>query len=365
MASVLLIFPELHGDPSLLRGVPPSFSLLAERSEVGVLAPINNDLCFEMACLGTEAPNVPDGPLAVAALGFDPPARSVHYRLAPMSLSSAGYLTVIRNKIPGTLYDEVFRLCEVLETRRLKLLRGIEDISAVVLEEGSPEGITFSPEEADGKPLKECLPMGEDEEVLRRFIDDSANILLDSEFNKMRADEELEPISILWPWGGGFRPICANLSLRIGPISVITGSFRMAGSARICGLRSHGLDWVGSGVNVAIGSLRHAIGKESCAVYVDSFRQLRAKNMIEECDWLFSELVEKLIVPLSTSIVETGGKMSVVSPGVDAGLWMVFAPKHPVSGNLPFDERAIDSSRQNRRTMSELLAQIFGGLSDD
>lgn len=365
MASTLLIVPELVGEPSLLREAPAGIRFLAERSECGVLAPLPLDNCFELGCFGQEAAQVPDGPLAVAALGYDPPHGSVHYRVTPMSLTGEGILRQIGHRIPQTQLEEVRNLSKVLDTRRLTLLWGEGDLQAMVVEDGSPDGFTCEPGHADGKPFKDCLPLGDEESVLRRFIDDSANILLDAEFNQRRLDDGLPAISLLWPWGGGFRPICTNLSLRFGPIPVVTGSVRMAGAARLCGFRPSGLNWFGTGLNLSLGGIADSLSNEFGIAYLDSFAGLREGHKLDESAWLLSEIDHKLVKPLTKKAIEVGGKLSIASPSSGDGLWMIFDSSRSEGSGPPFDERAFDSTSQNRRTMSNIFFQTFGGAAQD
>lgn len=363
MASRILIIPDLIGEPSWLQGGAPAVADLAKRSEVGIIPSIDNHLCFELACLGVEAQEIPDGPLAVAALGMDPPADSSHYRITLLSLDDAKRLVMPTHRLSESQREEVFRFCKCLETRRLTLIAGHRDLQAMVLEDAAPDGITLSPTEACGKPLSECLPSGDDEAILRRFIDDSANILMDADFNLRRLDEGLEPISLLWPWGGGYRPICTNLALRRGPISVLTGSFRMAGAAKIVGLGSKGLTWFGSGINLDLPAIAEAAAEKSCAVYLDSFRHLRANTLVEEGEWLLREVDSKLVEPLVRTVAAEGGRLAIVSPCEGFGLWLDFDPGRHGDSGLPFDERAMDATRQNRRTISDIFAQVFGGTT--
>lgn len=79
---------------------------------------------------------------------------------------------------------------------------------------GPHEAYTVPPQEAEGKPLREVLPQGEEAERLETLIYDSMELLERHPINRRRKDLGLEPLTALWPWGGGRAPRLETFFLR-------------------------------------------------------------------------------------------------------------------------------------------------------
>lgn len=174
------------------------------------------------------------GPLIVSALGADPPERSTHFHLALLSVDEAGIVHATEGGLePGIL--------ERLRTRSLVPLKGHEKHHGLVWEEvGSV--LTVPPKAVFGKVWEEHLPQGDSERALRRLIDDSVNLLQETEANRRLREEGKRPANLLWPWGAGVRLPVPNLALeRLAPGRVSSRSWRLAGLARLAGYRSS--DW--------------------------------------------------------------------------------------------------------------------------
>lgn len=102
MNRIVLVVPHLlAADPaeSVLRSESTTLARLAQQSRVVRLAPLEAASVPECAFLGLRpgAVDIAQGPLTVAALGIDPPERSVHFHLSLLSLDDSG---VIREPHP-------------------------------------------------------------------------------------------------------------------------------------------------------------------------------------------------------------------------------------------------------------------------
>lgn len=108
--------------------------------------------------------------------------------------------------------DEAMILMDVvdkkLSTERLKFYPGVQYRHLLVWKDDeTPLGIKCSaPHDVMGKKIKEILPRGEKENVLRRLIWDSMELLDRHDVNKRRRDEGKLPANMLWPWGQGKVP---------------------------------------------------------------------------------------------------------------------------------------------------------------
>jgi len=241
MRRTILIVPGLLSDPgteSYLRQRLPALSVL---SEIGALRKVSELPESEtpeamLLGLGPSVVSLRQGPLTVSALGFDPPERSTHFHLSLMSYHDGDA------SIPGVLprADElelVMSAAKRLDTKLLTVLKGEELNHALVWEALGDMGTTAA-SQLDRHPMIEHLPEGDGEAALRRFIDDSVNLLSSLELNERRLDEGLQPFNLLWPWGHGSRTAVPNLALRRGePAVVESASMRLAGLTRLAGYK--------------------------------------------------------------------------------------------------------------------------------
>lgn len=188
----------------------------------------------EAAYVGLPPTRIADGPLIVAALGAEPPERSLQFHLSLLGLQDG----LVVPPPPSTAEAAVVKpLLSKLDTKRLTGLWGEGLDHALVLDGFWDLGTTPLPE-ALGR-FQEVLPEGEMESTLRRYIDDSVNMLSELELNVRRIDEGVAPLNVLWPWGQGSPRRLPHLGLRRGSVlTVESPSLRMRGMARLVGYRS-------------------------------------------------------------------------------------------------------------------------------
>lgn len=209
-----------HGHVSLAREVPGRTDPLA--SSLGLNPALHP---------------VAEGPLVVACHRASPPPRSVHFVLSPLSLDSAGVLgpaPVLESREWG----EIRAAAQSLATRDLTVLA---DPDALVWEQGSMDLGMTPAYAAIGKPYLSARPEGDGESLFRRLIDDSANLLFESELNKRRLGEGKPTVDIWWPWGPGFEPRWPNLPLRHGvPVRLFSPHKTLIGAATLAHVSASG-----------------------------------------------------------------------------------------------------------------------------
>lgn len=223
----------------VLRGLGGAWDRMAERGLVTRLHPQSKAPVPEAAWFGLDPLRLAlaPGPLTVAGLGADPPDRSVHFCLTLMSVEEDGVMSEVEvTTAPVELTAAMSRLA----TPRLTPLCGPGATHGLVWEEGSLDLGTVIPAAAAGLGYMANLPQGDGEAMLRRFVDDSVNLLSAQPFNRVRSDQGLPPLNLLWPWGHGMRGPTPNLALLRGRVVMVhSGSLRTKGLARLVGFR-HG-----------------------------------------------------------------------------------------------------------------------------
>lgn len=364
MRRTVLIVPGLCGVPgseSILRWAGPALAELGQRAEVFALEELAPSETPEAAWLGLDPVGVRlrPGPLAVAAFGAEPPERFVHFRVDILSLDGDA-LQAPRGGVAEADLARVRTLARRLETSRLRWVDGEGMDNALVWEQGSIEMETAPPELAATRGLHQALPVGDGEPLLRRFIDDSVNLLRDEEFNLRRIEEGLDPLNVLWPWGQGFREPVPNLWLERGErLHVESGSLRLEGLARLTKCTHGARSAFGRGTNVRLPQLADIAGKHSPLVIVlDSFLSMRRAEKWEEMEWLLARMDEELLAPMLVRLRAGDTRIALLAPGDHArGLALIAESGPPVEGTWPFDERLLEERKAPTRHAWQLVAQ--------
>ncbi len=346
------------GSEDVLRQRMEGLSRLAEIGEVVRLAPDPPTETPEALILGLNPTvvNLRQGPLTVAALGADPPDRSTHFHLSLLEFADGKVVGSELLPSPSDL-RQVLEVAKKLNTKALTLVAG-EGRDHALVWEGLGDLATISAADATGKALRTVLPEGDAEVILRRYIDDSINLLSELELNQVRAEEGLPQLNLLWPWGQGTRHRVPNLALKRGaPSLVISPSLRMQGLARLAGYRHEPRSALRSGINLNLGLVRERVlSRDSTIVYLPVFGALRAEGMLEEAAWFTRRLDDELFVPIAESLAEDPLRLTLLAPsGKNVGLALQVDSGVRRDNVTPFDTRPIDDLRVPLQTSWEVV----------
>lgn len=359
MRRTILVIPGLLSGPeseSDLRQKLPHLSAMAEMGVLQRVATPPANETPEAMLLGMSPATVDlrQGPLTVSAFGFDPPGRSTHFHLSLMSLSD-NVLTLPRLLPKPEDLDVLMAAAVRLNTKLLTVLKGETLDNALVWEALGDLG-TKSPAAVGGQNIFGSLPEGDGENQLRRFIDDSVNLLSSLELNERRVDEGLPPFNVLWPWGHGIRTPVPNLALLRGePAHVESASIRLAGLTRLAGYRHGDRSRFGKGLKTQLREIAgRCVDRTVSIVYISSMQELRSDDNHEECEWFVRELDRELLGPLLNDHLKTPSRLDLIAPppvgagdatnttASEVGL-ALSVETHVVSSNIfPFDERSLD-----------------------
>lgn len=366
-----------QGEQSALEQAGPGWRKLAEAGKVFRLSPSEPSLTPEAAWLGLDPADwpIPQGPLTVAALGKEPPDRSL---LAHLTLGSLNDLGEAAAPGPVTAEEgaEVLEAARALGTKRMTLLAGHEADHGLVWEDGPPEMRLRAWKEALGSPLAQVRPEGDGEDVMRALIDDSVNLLGGLELNRRRAGEGLPPLNLLWPWGQGLQIQAPSLPLRRGCLlRVASRSLRLQGLARMFG--DQHLDWRGFGgrlkVNWAV--IRAAVGdKEPVVAVLHPVVEMQAWERQDDLSWFLDQVEQELLKPLLLDQAKPSIRLTVLAPGdpwdgqdralhcSEIGLGLNYDSRRPPGASpLPFDERVLDDKRAPLIPLHEALMRAVAG----
>jgi 2,3-bisphosphoglycerate-independent phosphoglycerate mutase len=282
------------------------------------------------------------GPLTVSALAHDPPDRSTHFHV-----SLLGVLDGIAVEPPIIIPEEDLRLileqAKRLNSKSLTFLEG-ENLDHALVWEDLGDLHTLPAKDLIGQAIKPNLPEGDAEKELRRFIDDSVNLLNELELNKRRVDQGIAPLNLLWPWGDGRRKAVPNLLLKRGSRAhVESNSMRMAGLTRLVGYRHGDRHKFGKGTSTKLDKLAEiALAKDASIIVIDAPQDLRAANLLEELHWFTKELDTRLLKPVFDSVLKQKSRLAIIATGQAGGLALQFETGMATQNVYPFDERALE-----------------------
>ena len=297
--------------------------------------------------LAPEEGQLRQGPLSVSALGWDPPERSLHFHLSLLSLGCS--IKAPTQELTPDEFKVVSAKLGLLKTKKLTPLVGRQFDHGLVWERVA-ELRTVPPSSLGSLP--ECLPEGDGEDELRRFIDDSVNLLHEEEFNLRRIDKGLDPVNLAWPWGHGFRLPVPNLALRYGyPYRYESGSMRLAGLVRLAGFRHGELGRFGAGLQTKFEAIQYDPGS---IVYINPWVEMREKEEFEEMDYLARRCGEHLVARLLDHVLEQKLELRVVLLGSESGLAATFSAT-PVNNSSPLDERSLEEQKVARQPLHEFV----------
>jgi 2,3-bisphosphoglycerate-independent phosphoglycerate mutase len=362
---VNIVLPGLVGaneDGSVLLEPSGLLAAIVGEGRVVRLAPMLPAVCPEAAFLGLDpaAHPIAQGPLTVAALGAAPPETSVHFHLSLCSVDEDGRL-----QDPGPVEGlrEVMGAAQRLNSRALTPLEGEGRDHALVWEEGSTELETTPIVSALGGGLFSQLPRGEGEDLLRKFVDDSVNLLGELESNHVRREEGLPPLNCLWPWGQGFRPRLPNLPLRRGDVAFVeSGSLRLLGLCRLVGYGHGDRHRFGTGLKTDFSVVRDtALGHRVSLALVEATVEMRKHGRLDEIAYTLQQLESEVLAPLFAMRAREPFELRIASAGDSMGLGLLYRSDRPGQGALPFDERVLDDGRAPFLPVWEFLRDGFVG----
>lgn len=356
MRTVIVHLPgwlNLNG-PSLHERPGSNWGRLVAGGRVQRLLPLEGEGLAEAAWIGVEPTSVAGSPgvLTVAALGADPPDRSVHFAVTPVVIEN-GQLRRPATKLTAEERRALVVCAKRLDTPKLTFVEGALDAHGLVWEDGSIELGTTEPD--DLIDYRGSLPEGDGETVLRRWIDDGINLLREAEFNRIREAEGIEMIDVLWPWGPGFRGQFPNLPIRYGaPLRVVGGSLRMQGLARLCGCRLSG-GLFGEGTNTRL----EQVAAPSPGVQIgliEAFQQFDAIEQEAERRWLTDEMDQRLWRPL---LGEEELQLLVTATTPESGLVLRYDSRQITENSVPFAERVLDDRTVPATSLADAVRSVI------
>lgn len=188
------------------------------------------------------------GPLEAASIGVELADDDLAMRCNLVSLDG----NLLRNHSCGRLETEdadilIKYLQEELGSERVHFYTGVQYRHLLVIKGGNKHLRCTPPHDIPGKSWREymltaeCSEAEETARLLTELIYKSQILLKYHPLNARRAEQGLDPVSSIWPWGGGYRPqmtpLTETFASQIHRGSVITAVDLIRGIGRYAGLR--------------------------------------------------------------------------------------------------------------------------------
>ena len=195
-------------------------------------------------------------PLEAVNMGIPLDLKDVTYRCNTVTLSGGDSIEdcIMADYSAGEITSEESRqLIEALDrhfrTDKLELYPGVSYRHCLVLRD-APDGAQLTPpHDISGKPVRDCLPKGQNSELLLSMMKYSYEVLKDHPVNRKRIAEGKNPANCLWFWGEGRKPNLTSFAEKFGVTrgGVISAVDLIRGIGRCAGLEVIPVDGVITG----------------------------------------------------------------------------------------------------------------------
>lgn len=240
---------ELEGKTPLESSKVPNLSFFAKTGKVGQARPLEDG--FEtsseaalLAILGYDPKQFyhGPGPLEAANLEIKMEPNEVAFRMnfiteynGVLTDATAGNITTKEARallahLNKKLASDFVRLFVGNHFRHIAVLKDSNGFTALSAK-------TYSAEEAMGQPIKNFLPVGPGDELLKKLMYDARLLLQDHEINQVRIDLQENPANMIWLSGQGTALTLEKFSDRLGISgAMISGIEYAKGLGRLAGL---------------------------------------------------------------------------------------------------------------------------------
>ncbi|HUU55421.1 MAG TPA: cofactor-independent phosphoglycerate mutase [Armatimonadota bacterium] len=162
------------------------------------------------------------GPLEAASLDVPLESADVAFRCNLVTCDGTTLIDYSAGEIPTAEARVLIgAVNEKLSSRRIQFYAGVSYRHVMVWREGSHEVKSTPPHDIIGQAVAGYLPEGDGEEMLRRLMFDSLEVLDSHAINKRRRDEGRNPGNMIWLWGQGKKCELPSFALRWGTPGVV------------------------------------------------------------------------------------------------------------------------------------------------
>lgn len=364
--------PDIDGKTPMQYARTPNLDALAAKGRVGSVLTVPEGMypgsdVANMSLLGYPPAKhyTGRGPIEAAALQVPLEAKDVAYRCSLVSTDgetlldySAGHVTTEEARVLMELVQEKFG------SRRFTFFPGVQYRHILRWTDGVVDMKTTPPHDIQGKPLQPYLPEGDGAELLHQLIFDSLELLDGHEVNRRRRDEGKAAANTLWPWGQGRATVLPDF-FRTRGISggVITAVDLLRGLGRASGLRVIEVPGATGYIDTNYrGKAEYTLaaldsGLDFVFLHIESPDESGHEGNLEHKIRSIEDIDEKVVGPLLAGLAKRKQPfrlMVVPDHATPIALrthrsgpvpFLLYDSTSEKTGNLPYDERALEETR--------------------
>ncbi len=211
---------ELGGKTPLQKAFTPNMDRLAREGIIGSVRTVpegfhpGSDVA-NLSILGYDPKLYYSGraPLEAASMGVNLEENDVAYRCNLVTLKYNRNMTsaIMEDYSGGHISSDeaailIKDIASELGTAAIKFYPGVSYRHLMVWKDGELDVECNPPHDIIGRDIADYLPSGKGDEVLRRLMHDSVNILSSHPVNKKRISVGKRPANSIWLWGQGRKP---------------------------------------------------------------------------------------------------------------------------------------------------------------
>jgi 2,3-bisphosphoglycerate-independent phosphoglycerate mutase len=236
---------DLGGNTPLQAARMPNSDTIAREGLCGLAQTIPHEMgpgsdIATLSILGYDPTRYHTGRAPLEAASLDVPLNSedVAFRCNLVTCDGSTLIDYSAGEIPTAEAHILISLIgDRLATRHVQFYPGVSYRHVMVWRGGSPEVGTTPPHDIIGQPIEPHLPRGDGEDMLRRLMFDSIEVLDSHDINRHRRDEGKQPANMIWLWGQGRKCELPSFPVARGtPGIVIAAVDLVRGVAKCAGL---------------------------------------------------------------------------------------------------------------------------------
>ena len=211
---------ELGGKTALQKALTPNMDRLAASGVAGSVRTVPADMhpgsdVANLSILGYDPHKYYSGraPLEAASIGVRLDKNDVAFRcnLVTLKYNRSRTRAIMEDYSSGHITTEeaaelIREIDTKLGTKRIKFYSGVSYRHLMVWSGGSPDVECVPPHDITGKSIMDYLPVGEGDDVIRKIMVDSVDLLTDHPVNRKRIRNGKNPGNAVWLWGQGKKP---------------------------------------------------------------------------------------------------------------------------------------------------------------
>lgn len=239
---------ELDGRTPLAIAKKPNMDFIAKNGRVGMLRTIPSGMppasdVANLSIFGYD-PSIyytGRGPLEAANIGIVLKGDEVAFRCNFITTSngrlidySAGHISTKESRVLILFLNERFG------SGTIRFYPGVSYRNLLVMK-GNPEELCrircVPPHDIVGQHIRKYLPKGKGNDIIKKLMTDSAELLSEHDINRVRIDLNENPANMLWLWGQGISPKMPSFYERFGlKGTVISAVDLVKGIGKLLGL---------------------------------------------------------------------------------------------------------------------------------